>query len=130
MSRRTNGLHYEFIGIRDRGDGVIGPKDRIILKDELGHRHEYYLGDQQADLFLHDIGTGIQELSGLTWGEAQGRLAYLHHMSCAMKKAQAGDSAGLDQELQEAERCARRARLQFEAGKAQKMREIVRQSHH
>jgi hypothetical protein len=38
MSRKSNGNGYEFVGIRDRGDGVIGPRDLIILKDQAGRR--------------------------------------------------------------------------------------------
>jgi hypothetical protein len=128
MSRRTNGNHYEFVGIRDRGDGVIGPTDLIILRDEQGRRHEYYLGDPQARDFLHGIGLELEDLNGLAWGQAQSRLSYLHHMRCAMRRAEAGDSAGLDAELHEAEQCARMAEMSFDMGKAQKIREMAR--HH
>lgn len=127
---KRNGFHFEFIGIRDGGDGVIGPRDRILLKDEEGRRHEYYLGDEQAQDFLKGMGTGVEEISGLTWGQAQSRLSYLHHMRLAMRKAQNGDSAGVDEELQQAEHCARMADMNFDNGKAQEVREIVHQNHH
>lgn len=127
MSRRTNGNGYEFVGIRDRGDGVIGPTDLIILRDQEGRRHEYYLGDDQARKFLHSMGMKVEELSGLTWGQAQGRLSYLHHMRCAMRCAQNGDSAGLDAELREAEQCARMAQTSFDMGRAEEMRNLARQ---
>jgi hypothetical protein len=129
MSRRTNGFHYEFVAIRDRGDGVIGLRDLIILKDEDGRRHEYYLGDEQAQSFLHDIGLEAKDLSGMSCGQAQNRLSYLHHMKCAMRKAQAGDSAGLDEALQQAERCARMAEMTFDMGKAQEIRAMARHHH-
>lgn len=127
MSRRTNGNGYEFVGIRDRGDGVIGPRDLIILKDHEGRRHEYYLGDDKARNFLHSMGMEVEDLSGMTWGQAQSRLSYLHHMKCALRCAQSGDSAGLDQELQQAEQSARMAQTSFDMGKAQEMRQLARQ---
>ena len=68
-------------------------------------------------------------LSGLSWGKAQNRLSYLHHMKCAMKRAQAGDSAGLDEALQQAERCARMAEMTFDMGKAQEIRAMARHQH-
>jgi hypothetical protein len=125
MSRRANGLHYDFVGIRDRGDGVIGPTDLIIVRDEEGQRHEYYLGDDQARSFLHAMGAEVEEIEGLPWGQAQSRLAYLHHMRCAMRKAQAGDPAGLDEELQQAEQCARMAQMNFDMGRAQEIRSLL-----
>lgn len=127
MNRRANGLHYDFVGIRDRGDGIIGPSDLIILRDEEGQRHEYYLGDDQARRFLRGMGAEVEEIEGLSWGQAQGRLAYLHHMRRAMQKAQAGDAAGLDAELHEAEQCARMAQMNFDMAKAQEMRSLLRQ---
>ncbi|HSA60136.1 MAG TPA: hypothetical protein VLJ37_10680 [bacterium] len=127
MNRRENGLHYDFVGIRDRGDGVIGPTDLIIVRDEDGARHEYYLGDDQARRFLRGMGTEVEEIEGLPWGQAQSRLAYLHHMRCAMRKAQAGDAAGLDEELRQAEECARMAEMNFDMEKAQEVRSLLSQ---
>jgi hypothetical protein len=125
MGRRANGQGYDFVGIRDRGDGVIGPKDLIIVRDEEGQRHEYYLGDDQARNFLKGMGAEVEEIEGLPWGQAQNRLAYLHHMQCAMRKAKAGDAAGLDAELSQAERCARMAQIAFDLGRAQEMRSLL-----
>lgn len=127
--QRSNGFHYDFVGIRDHGDGVIGPRDLIILRDEDGRRHEYYLGDEQAQSFLRSLGTDVEEISGLSWGQAQSRLSYLHHMQQAMRKAQAGDSAGLNDELQQAEQCARMGQMSFDAGRAQEMRSLLQQPH-
>ena len=127
MSRKSYGNGYEFVGIRDRGDGVIGPRDLIILKDPEGRRHEYYLGDDQARNYLHALGLEVEDLSGLTLGQAQNRLSYLHHMKCALRFAQNGDSAGLDQELRQAEQKARMANMSFDLAKAQQMRDMARQ---
>ena len=127
MSRKSNGNGYEFVGIRDRGDGVIGPRDLIILKDQAGRRHEYYLGDDQARNFLHAMGLEVEELSGLSWGQAQNRLSYLHHMRCALRCAKNGDSTGLDEELHQAEQNARMANMSFDMAKAQEIRAIARQ---
>lgn len=124
--RRSNGFHYDFVGIRDHGDGVIGPRDLIILRDEEGRRHEYYLGDDKAQEFLQSMGTGVEEISGLSWGQAQSRLFYLHHMKLAMTMAEAGDSSRLDEELQQAEQCARMGQMSFDAGRAQEIRAMAR----
>lgn len=126
---RTNGFHYDFVGIRDHGDGVIGPRDVIILRDEDGKRHEYYLGDDKAQRFLQSMGTAVEEISGLTWGQAQSRLFYLHHMKLAMNKAQQGDAVGMNEELQQAEQCARMGQMSFDSGRAQEMRGIAHQHH-
>src|SRR5262249_44424969 len=105
----------------------IGPKDLIILKDQEGRRHEYYLGDDQARKFLHTMGTEVEELAGLTWGQAQNRLAYLYHMRCALRCAQRGDFEALDEQLRLAEQNARMANMPFDMGKAQEMRAMARQ---
>jgi len=124
----SNGFHFDFVGIRDHGDGVIGPRDLIIVRDGDGRRHEYYLGDEKAQRFLQWMGTDFEEISGMSWGQAQGRLAYLHHMKLAMDKAKMGDSAGLNDELQQAEQCARMAQMNFDAKRAQEMRQLIPQA--
>jgi hypothetical protein len=72
------------------------------------------------------MGLEVEELSGLSWGHAQNRLSYLHHMRCALRCAQNGDSAGLDEELNQAEQNARMANMAFDMAKAQEIRAIVR----
>ena len=83
MGSKTHGGAYEFIGIRDRGDAIIGPRDKIILKDSQGQRHEFYLGDDQALAFLRELGVGPEEINGLSLGEAQERLAHLVYVKRA-----------------------------------------------
>lgn len=79
MARRAHGGTYEFVGIRDRGDAIIGPHDKIILKDSEGRRHEFYLGDDQALAYLHTLGVRPEEINGLSLGEVQERLDRLYH---------------------------------------------------
>lgn len=110
MNRKHAGNSYEFVGIRDRGDNVIGPRDRIVLKDSNGGRHEFYLGDEQSQEFLKSLGTSLQEIEGLSLGQAQGKLSYLHHMMLARRMQENGGHVdALDEELRQAENSARMA---------------------
>lgn len=83
MARKAHNGSYEFVGIRDHGDAVIGPRDKIVLKDAHGQRHEFYLGDDQALAFLRELGVGPEEINGLSLGEAQERLAHLVYVKRA-----------------------------------------------
>lgn len=90
MARRLNGLTYELVGIRDAGDGVMGLRDKVIVKDETGRRHEFYLGDEQAEIFLHELGLNLEDIEGLPFSEAQGKLSHAYHLKTTIQREPSG----------------------------------------
>lgn len=124
MARRVNGLTYELVGIRDAGDGVMGLRDKVIVKDELGRRHEFYLGDEQAEIFLTELGLRLEDIEGLPFGEAQGKLSYIYHMSRARRLLDIGDARAADEELRQAESGARMADGLLDPAKHQQIEEV------
>jgi len=124
MARRMKGLTYELVGVRDAGDGVMGVRDKIIVKDEFGRRHEFYLGDEKAELFLRELGLRLEDVEGLPFGMAQGKLSFIYHMMCARNLAQSGDAKAADEELRQAENGARMADGVLDASKHQQIEEV------
>ncbi|SRR5579885_3724115 len=129
MARRVNGLTYELVGVRDAGDGVMGFRDKIIVKDEFGRRHEYYLGDEQAETFLRELGLRLEDIEGLPFGMAQGKLAYVYHMIRARKLIELGDARAADEELRHAETGARMEDGLLDANKHQQIEEVRNRAH-
>ena len=80
MARRMNGLTYELVGIRDAGDGIMGLRDKMIVKDQTGRRYEFYLGDEQAENFLRELGLKLEDIEGLPFSVAQEKLSHAYHL--------------------------------------------------
>lgn len=129
MARRMNGLVYEFVGLRDGGDGVVGLRDKIIVKDEFSQRHEFYLGDDQAAAILRGMGLSIKDVLGMPYGQAQGRLSFIYHMNRAQRLAANGDVMATDEELRLAENGARLADMIPDPHKAKAIEELRERVH-
>ncbi len=129
MARRMNGSAYEFVGLRDGGDGIVGLRDKIIVKDELGQRHEFYLGDEQAEPILAELGILLKDIIGLSYGRAQGKLSFLYHLNRAQSLADQGNVLATDQELKLAETGARLADTIPDPNKLQAIEELREKAH-
>ena len=129
MARRMNGLTYELVGIRDAGDGIMGLRDKMIVKDQTGRRHEFYLGDEQAEAFLGELGLSLEDVEGLPFGIAQGKLSYTYHMRCARSLMEHGEHKAASEELRQAESGARMADGVLDPAKHQQIEEVRSLAH-
>ncbi|HSA59379.1 MAG TPA: hypothetical protein VLJ37_06805 [bacterium] len=89
----SSAAEYQFVEIRDNGDGIVGKGDRVVFRDEGGRRREYGISDRYVRGFLSNL--GVAKISGLTVGRAQAYIQYQALRQLAERSSREGNSEEL-----------------------------------